>query len=84
MFDLGFLKDVHHELDFKEAAKTKPLRFMVFETYIIGGIGTYVTGEVLSGIMRPETVLVSAPGNFDCEVRASHFRSPSSTKTGNL
>lgn len=68
LLDLSFLKGIHHELEFKEVAKSKPLRFMVFETYIMGGIGTYVTGEVLSGIMRPETTLISTPGNLDCEV----------------
>lgn len=66
--DLGFLKSVHHEMEFKEVAKGKPLRFMVFETYIMGGVGTYITGEVLSGIMRPETILLSTPGGHDCEV----------------
>ena len=69
ILDLSFLKDIHHELEYKEVAKTKPLRFLVFETYIMGGVGTYATGEVLTGVMRPETELVSTPGSHTCEVR---------------
>lgn len=68
MLDLSFLKGIHHELEYKEVAKTKPLRFLIFETYIMGGVGTYVTGEVLTGILRPETELLATPGNLTCEV----------------
>lgn len=66
--DLAFMKDIYYQGNFNEKAKTQPLRFMVFETYIIGGIGTYVVGEVLSGVIRPETILLSTPGDLKCEV----------------
>lgn len=68
MLSLDFLKSVHHELEYKEVAKSKPLRFLIFETYIIGGVGTYVTGEVLSGILRPETELLLTPGDLNSEI----------------
>lgn len=72
LFDLQFMKDICFEQDYKLRAKTKPLRFMIFENYILGGVGTYVVGEVLSGIIRPDTVLTSTPGNLDCQVLPSY------------
>lgn len=52
----------------REVAKVKPLRFMIYESYIMGGVGAYVIGEVLTGMLRPESTLTCTPGHFDCEV----------------
>jgi len=67
-FDLGFLQEVYTFKTFGSAATSRPLRFMVFESYIMGGVGTYVVGEVLSGAIRPETVLLGTPGELRCEI----------------
>jgi translation elongation factor EF-1alpha len=68
-FDINFLADVHSESSYLTPAQTKPLRFMIFESYIMGGVGTYVVGEVLSGTLMPESNLVAAPGDIECHVR---------------
>lgn len=70
-FDIGFLADVHSESSYMKPSETKPLRFMVFESYIMGGVGTYVIGEVLSGCIMPESNLIAMPGNLECHVTNS-------------
>ena len=68
MHDLSYFKDIVSAGEYKHLAKQKPLRFMVYESYIMGGTGTYLVGEVLSGVMRGDTVLAATPQGLEAEI----------------
>ena len=50
--DLKFLEEVMSSANVNEYLPGKPLRFMVYNSYIVGGIGTYLVGTILSGTLK--------------------------------
>merc|ERR1711902_483733 len=48
----------------------KPLRLPLQDVYKIGGIGTVPVGRVETGIIKPGTVVVFAPGGLTTEVKS--------------
>lgn len=48
----------------------KPLRIPLQDVYKIGGIGTVPVGRVETGILKPGTVVIFAPGGITTEVKS--------------
>jgi len=48
----------------------KPLRVPLQDVYKIGGIGTVPVGRVETGILKPGTVVIFAPGGITTEVKS--------------
>lgn len=47
---------------------TRPARFMIYESYIVGGVGTYVLGDVLSGILKKDSKVILEPGGIKSDI----------------
>lgn len=51
--------------DINELLLTRPARFMIYESYIVGGVGTYVLGDTLSGILKKDSRVILEPGGLE-------------------
>ncbi len=58
MQKLDFLKDILNKNDVNKLLITRPARFMIFESYIVGGIGAYALGRVLCGVIKTKQMVV--------------------------
>lgn len=52
----------------KDVLPTKPVRYMIYESYIVGGIGAYVIGDLLSGTLKKGTEVILTPGGLRARV----------------
>jgi len=52
MQKLDFFKSVLNSSDVEKLLLKRPARFMIQESYIVGGVGAYVLGTVLCGILK--------------------------------
>lgn len=41
---------------------------MIYESYIVGGVGTYVLGDVLSGILKKDSKIILEPGELESDI----------------
>jgi GTPase len=52
MQKLDFLKNILSKKDIGKLLPKRPARFMIYESYIVGGVGSYVLGDVLCGVIN--------------------------------
>jgi elongation factor 1-alpha len=62
-----------------------PLRVSLFESHRIGGIGTVLTGRVISGVLKPGPVTI-APIELNCQVKTieMHHKNLASAGPGDI
>ena len=68
MFSVKFLKEVMTKEEIKERLPFHPLRFLILDVFIVGGLGSYVVGEVLCGTLKPEYDVITAPKSLESEI----------------
>ena len=52
MQKMDFLKSVLTSSDVEKLLLKRPARFLIQESYIVGGVGAYVLGTVLCGVIK--------------------------------
>lgn len=68
MQKLDFLKTILSAKDISKLLPKRPARFMIYESYIVGGLGSYVLGDVLCGIIKTKEDVVLQPGDLKSDI----------------
>ena len=68
MQKVDFLKSVLNSSDLVGLLLKRPARFMIQESYIVGGVGAYVLGVVLCGVIKQNEEVVLQPGDLKSSI----------------
>ena len=68
MQNLEFFKTVLTSSDVEKLLLQRPARFLIQESYIVGGVGAYVLGTVLCGIIKHKQDVVLQPGDLKSDI----------------
>ena len=41
---------------------------MIYESYIVGGVGAYVLGDVLCGVIKTKEKVILQPGDLESDI----------------